>query len=108
MPASLFFKENVMTIRKFFWVLYGVFFIFLIALGVISILLSLNQKGHYLGLIIGLLVILSATVLVSLITIRRRIYVPIRRLQGAIHHVAIDLAQLTEGATALATGDLHP
>jgi methyl-accepting chemotaxis protein len=106
MPASLLSKENVMTIRKFFWVLYSAFFIFLIALGVISILLSLNQKGLYLGLIIGLLVMLWATVVVSLITIHRRIYVPIRRLQGAIHHVAIDLAQLTEVATALANGDL--
>jgi methyl-accepting chemotaxis protein len=95
-----------MTIRKSFWVLNSAFFIFLIALGVISILLSLNQKGLYLGLIIGLLVMLLATVVVSLITIHRRIYVPIRRLQGAIHHVAIDLAQLTEVATALANGDL--
>ena len=33
-----------MTIRKFFWVLYGAFFILLIALGLMSRLLNLNQE----------------------------------------------------------------
>jgi hypothetical protein len=33
-----------MTIRKFFWVLYGAFFILLIALGLTSTLLNRNQE----------------------------------------------------------------
>jgi hypothetical protein len=66
-----------MTIRRFFRVLYSEFFILLIALGLISIALSLHQKEPYLNLIIGLLVLLSAiVVVVSLITINRKINVP--------------------------------
>ena len=95
-----------MTIRKFFCVLYSAFFIFLIALGVISILLSLNQKGHYLGLIIVPLVMLSATVAVSLIFIQRKITQPIRMLQDSTHSVVTDLAHLTKVATDLVNGDL--
>ena len=95
-----------MTIRKFFWVLYGAFFILLIALGLISILLRFNQKGLYLDLIIGLLVILSAIVVVSLITINRKINIPIRMLQDATHSVATDLSQLTKVATGLVNGNL--
>jgi methyl-accepting chemotaxis protein len=95
-----------MTIKKFFWILYGTFFIFLTGLGLISIRLSLNQKGQYLDLMIGLLVILSAIIVVSLITINHKITAPIRKMQDATHHVATDLVQLTQVATGLADGDL--
>jgi methyl-accepting chemotaxis protein len=74
-----------MTMRKFFWILYGAFFIFLIGLGLISIRLSLNQKGEYLGLMIGLLAILSAIAVLSLIAINPKINVPIRRLMADVH-----------------------
>jgi methyl-accepting chemotaxis protein len=95
-----------MPIKKFFWVLYSAFLIFLIALGLISIRLSLNQKEPYLGLMIGLLVILSAIVVVYLITINRRVNKPIRMLRDATHRVATDISQLTQVATGLANGDL--
>jgi methyl-accepting chemotaxis protein len=95
-----------MKVKKFFWVLYSAFFIFLNALGVISILLSLNQKGLYLGLIIVPLVMLSATVVVSLIFIHRKITQPIRMLQDSTHSVVTDLAHLTKVATNLVNGDL--
>ncbi|HEX9948512.1 MAG TPA: HAMP domain-containing protein, partial [Thermodesulfobacteriota bacterium] len=95
-----------MTIKKFFWILYGAFFIFLIALGLMSIRLSLNQKQLYLELMIGLLVILSAIVVVSLIITNRRINVPIRMLQDATNSVVTDLVQLTHMATDLVNGDL--
>ena len=55
---------------------------------------------------IGLLIILSAIVVVSLITVNRKITKPIRKLQNATHYVATDLAQLTDVATGLANGDL--
>jgi methyl-accepting chemotaxis protein len=74
-----------MTIRKVFWVLYGAFFILLIALDLISILLRLNQKGLYLDLMIGLLAILSAIAVVSLIAINRKINVPIRMLTADVN-----------------------
>jgi methyl-accepting chemotaxis protein len=99
-------KEEVMRIRKFFWILYGVFFIFLIALGLMSIRLSLNQNQQYLEMMIGLLVILSAIVVVSLITTNRRINVPIRMLQDATNSVVTDLVQLTQVATDLVNGNL--
>jgi len=86
--------------------LYSAFFIFLIVLGVTSIRLSLNQKGLYVGLTIGLLVMLLAIAVVSLMKIHRRIYVPVRRLQGAMHHIVTDIAQLTEVATVMADGNL--
>jgi methyl-accepting chemotaxis protein len=95
-----------MTIKKFFWILYGAFFIFLIALGLMSIRLSLNQEQLYLELMIGLLVILSAIVVVFLIITNRRINVPIRMLQDATNSVVTDLAQLTHMATDLVNGDL--
>jgi methyl-accepting chemotaxis protein len=95
-----------MTIRKFFWVWYSAFFTFLITLGLISIRLSLNQNQRYLYLMIGLLVILAPIAWVSLMTINRKIYIPMRRLQGATHSVATDLSQLTQVATGLANGDL--
>jgi methyl-accepting chemotaxis protein len=95
-----------MTIKKTFWVLYSAFIIPLFALGMISILLSLNQKELYFGLIIGLLAFLSAIVVVSVITLRHKISVPIRRLQGATHHIAMDLSQLTQVIKGLANGDL--
>jgi len=94
-----------MTIRKFFWVWYGTFFAFLITLGLISIRLSLHQNQRYLYLTIGLLVILAPFFWVSLITINRKIYVPMRRLQGVTHSVATDLSQLAEVATRLGNGD---
>jgi len=96
----------MMTIKKTIWVLYSTFFIFLMGIGVTSIRLSLNQKGLYVGLTIGLLVILLAIVVFSLITIRGKIYVPVRRLQGTMHHVVTDIAQITEVATVMADGNL--
>jgi methyl-accepting chemotaxis protein len=60
----------------------------------------------YLNVSIGLLVILSAIVVVSLITINRKVTTPIRKLQDATHTVATDLGQLTQVATGLANGDL--
>jgi len=91
-----------MTIRKFFWVLYGAFFILVIALGIMSTLLTLNKNVG-----ISLLVLLSAIVgVVSLVTINHKVNVPIRRLQDATHSVGTDLSQLTKVATSLANGDL--
>jgi methyl-accepting chemotaxis protein len=89
-----------MTIKKTFWVLYSAFLILLIALGWMSKLLNLNYIS------IGLLVILAAIVIASLITLRHKISVPIRRLQEATHHIATDLSKLTEMATSLVNGDL--
>jgi methyl-accepting chemotaxis protein len=66
-----------------------------------------TKRGKlYLNLSIGLLVVLGAIVVVSLITINRKVNVPIRRLQDATHSVATDLSQLTEVATGLVNGDL--
>jgi len=95
-----------MTIKKFFWGLYSTLFILLIAFGLISVRLSLDQKEHHLELIIGLLVILGALFVVSLFIVNRKIHVPIRRLQGAAHQIATDFAQLTQVATGLVNGDL--
>ena len=95
-----------MPIKKIFQVFYGVFFVFLIGFSLISIRLSLNQKGLYLGLIIGLLILLSSIVALSLITINRRVNKPIRMLQDATHRVATDVSRLTQAATGLANGDL--
>ena len=65
------------------------------------------KRGRlYLNLSIGLLVMLSAIVVVSLITINRKVNVPIRRLQDATHSVAKDLSQLTQVAAGLVNGDL--
>lgn len=89
-----------MTIKKIFWVLNSSFFILLIALGWMSKLLNLNY------IIIGLLVFFAAIVIASLITINRKVNVPIRILQHTTHSVAMDLSQLTEVATSLADGDL--
>jgi hypothetical protein len=61
-----------MTIRKFFWVLYGAFFILLTALGLMSRLLNLNKNVS-----IGLLILLSVIiVVVSPITTNRKTKVP--------------------------------
>src|SRR4030042_511453 len=95
-----------MAIKNFFRVLHGAFLIFLIALGLISIRLSINQKDQYLHLIIGSLVILSAIVVVSLITIKRKVNKPIQMLRDATHRVATNISQLTQVATGLANGDL--
>jgi methyl-accepting chemotaxis protein len=66
-----------------------------------------TQWGNlYLNVSIGLLVMLSAIVVVSLITINRKVTTPIRKLQDATHTVATDLGQLTQVATGLANGDL--
>ena len=83
-----------------FWVLYGAFFILLIALGWMSKLLNLNYIS------IGLLALLTAIIVASLITVNRKITTPIRMLQDATHTVATDLAQLTQVATGLVNGDL--
>jgi methyl-accepting chemotaxis protein len=67
----------------------------------------ITKRGKlYLNASIGLLVFLSGIVLFSLITVNRKITTPIRILQDATHHVAKDLAQLTEVATSLVNGDL--
>ena len=95
-----------MTIRKFFWALNSAFFIFLIALGMISIRLSLSQKTLYLGLIIVSLVMLSVTVVFFLTLIHRKVTQPIRMLQDSTHSVVTDLADLAKAATDLVNGDL--
>jgi len=95
-----------MTIRKFFWLSYSAFLIFLIPLGLISLRLSLSQKDHRLTLLIGLLVILAAIFVASLIIVNRKIHVPIRALQGAADQIAADVVQLTHVATGLMNGDL--
>ena len=95
-----------MTIRKFFWLSYSVSFIFLVALSLISVRSSFNQKGHHLELIIGLLATFVAIFTVSLITIHRKIHIPVRKLQDATDQIAADFAQLTDMATCLVNGDL--
>jgi methyl-accepting chemotaxis protein len=91
-----------MPIKKFFWVLYGTFFILVIALGIMFTLLTLNKNVE-----IGLLVFLSAiVVMVSLIITNRRINIPIRMLQDATNSVVTDLVQLSQMATDLVNGDL--
>jgi len=89
-----------MTIKKFFWVLYGAFFMFLIAIGWMCTRLNLNYIS------IGLLALLAAIVVASLITINRKLNISARFLQDATHSAARDLVQLTQVATALANGDL--
>jgi methyl-accepting chemotaxis protein len=72
-----------------------------------STLAKITKRGKlYLNVSIGLLVMLSAIVVVSLITINRKVTTPIRKLQDATHTVATDLGQLTQVATGLANGDL--
>jgi methyl-accepting chemotaxis protein len=72
-----------------------------------STLEKITTRGKlYLKISIGLLVILSAIVVVSLITVNRKVTTPIRMLQDATHSVALDLSKLTEVATGLANGDL--
>jgi methyl-accepting chemotaxis protein len=72
-----------------------------------SALEKIMKHGElYLNLSIGLLAVLSAIVVVSLITINRKVNKPIQGLQDATHHVAMDLSQLTQVATGLANGDL--
>jgi len=95
-----------MTIRKFFWLSYSVSFMFLITLGLISARLSLDQNEHHLGLIIGLLASFIAVFMVSLVAIRRRIHVPIRRLKDATDQIAADFVQLTHVTAGLVNGDL--
>ena len=91
-----------MTITKFFWMLYGTFFIFLIALSLMSMLLNLNKNVS-----IGLLVFLSMTfVMVSLILMHRKITKPIRMLLDSTHRMVTDLAQFTKVATGMGSGDL--
>jgi methyl-accepting chemotaxis protein len=66
-----------------------------------------TKRGRlYLNISIGLLVLLAAIVVVSLITISRKITKPILMLQDATHNVATDLSQLTQVATGLVSGDL--
>jgi len=74
-----------MTIRRFFPVLFGIFFMLLIALGLISIRLSLSQKQQYLELIIGLLVISAAVLVIALITFNRKSTIPIRRMMADLN-----------------------
>jgi methyl-accepting chemotaxis protein len=72
-----------------------------------SMLEETTKRGKlYLDISIGLLILLSAIVVVSLIAIHRKVNKPIRGLQDATHHVAMDLSQLTQVATGLAKGDL--
>jgi len=72
-----------------------------------SMLEKITKRGKlYLNMSIGLLILLSAIVVLSLVTINRKVNVPIRVLQHATHNVALDLSQLTAVATGLANGDL--
>jgi len=89
-----------MTIRKLFSVHYAAFFIFLIVLGWMSIRLKIGYIS------IGLLVLLAAAVVVPMITINRKIHVPVRLLQAATHSVVTDLSRLAQAATGLIKGDL--
>jgi len=68
---------------------------------------KITKRGRlYLNVSMGLLLLLSAIVVVSLITVNRKITAPIRMLQDATHNVATDLAQLTHEATGLVNGEL--
>ena len=72
-----------------------------------SMLEETTKRGKlYLNISIGLLIMLSAIVVFSLIAVNRKVNVPIQTLRGATHHVAMDLSQLTQVATGLANGDL--
>jgi methyl-accepting chemotaxis protein len=72
-----------------------------------SLLEKIMRRGElYLNISIGLLAMLSAIVVVSLITINRKITTPIRMLQDSTHSVATDLSQLTEVANGLVNGEL--
>ena len=72
-----------------------------------SMLEKITKRGKlYLNMSIGLLILLSAIVVISLITINRKVNAPIRRLQEATQSVNTDLSQLTAVATGLANGDL--
>jgi methyl-accepting chemotaxis protein len=72
-----------------------------------STLEETTKRGKlYLNISIGLLIMLSAIVVVSLIAVNHKVNVPIQTLRGATHHVAMDLSQLTQVATGLANGDL--
>ena len=68
---------------------------------------KVTKRGKlYLDVSIGLLAMLGAIVVVSLITINRKVNIPIQTLQHATHNVALDLAQLTGVANGLVNGDL--
>ena len=72
-----------------------------------STLEKFTKRGKlYLNVSIGLLVVLGAFVVVSLIAINRKVNAPIRMLQYATHNVALDLAQLTGVGNGLVNGDL--
>jgi len=72
-----------------------------------STLEKIMKRGKlYLNISIGLLALLSAIIVFSLITFNHKVNVPIQRLQDATHSVALDLSQLTDVATHLANGDL--
>ncbi len=72
-----------------------------------SALEKITRRGQlYLNISIGLLALLAAIVIVSLITINRKVTRPIHTLQDATHSVATDLSQLTQVATALVSGEL--
>mgnify|MGYP005850327521 CR=1 FL=1 len=72
-----------------------------------SALEKIAKRGKlYLNISIGLLAVLSAIVVVSLVAIHRKVNQPIQGIQDATHHVAKDLSQLTQVATGLANGDL--
>ena len=91
-----------MTTRRFFWVLYVTFSILVFALAILSTLGTFDNN-----MIIGLLVLLSViVVVVSLIAINRKVTVPVRMLQEAIHNIASDLSKLAEVTTDLLSGNL--
>jgi methyl-accepting chemotaxis protein len=102
---SIFDKEQVMTIRKFFCLSCGASLIFLIPLGLISVRLSLLQREH-LVLVIALLSMFMAVFIVSLIAVHRKIHIPIRKLQDGADQIAADIAQLAHVASGLVNGDL--
>jgi methyl-accepting chemotaxis protein len=72
-----------------------------------STLEETTKRGKlYLNISIGLLIMLSVIVVVSLITINRKVNKPIQGLQDSTHSVAMDLSQLTQVGTGLVNGDL--
>ena len=89
-----------MTTKQIFWILYGAFFLLLMAFGWMSVRLNVNDIR------IGLTALLAVVFVASVTIIKHRVSVSARLLQHAIHSVAIDLSNVTEAATGLANGDV--
>ncbi len=89
-----------MTIKQIFWILYGAFFLLLIAFGWMSLRLNVNHIS------IGLTALLAVVFVASLTIVKHKVSVSAGLLQRAIRGVAIDLSNVTEAATGLANGDI--